>query len=103
MLGEFLKVAAAGAAPILPIVFGLTNFYGKAGLTGKWQLLAAFLTGSGAGILYILATLPPTNFSSWVYTGIFSVAMGLIPSGCYEGMKAASEKGMDAAMGKKSA
>lgn len=95
MLSEFLKVAAAGAAPILPIVFGLTNFYGKAGLSGKWQLLAAFVTGAGAGILYILAAIPPTNFASWVYTGLFAVAMGLIPSGCYEGMKTASAKGIE--------
>ena len=91
MLSEFLKVAAAGAAPILPIVFGLTNFYGnKLGLSGKWQFLAAFLTGVVAGLLYIMAALPPSNFASWVYTGFFAVTMGLVPSGCYEGMKKAT-------------
>jgi hypothetical protein len=79
-------------APFVTLaVLGLATFYGKAGLSGRMQLLAAFGTGLLVGGAFQVASLGvPADFAGWFYVGLTAVLMGLMPSGVYEAVKVAS-------------
>ena len=84
IFAEFLKVALPTAAGLLPIVMALVTYWGKLGVTGKWQLLSSMATGLvlGGFVMYI-QTLPQT-LVEWSAVGLFGLILGLAASGVYE-------------------
>jgi len=90
-MNEYFLALSKNAPFVTLAVFGLATFYGKVGLAGKWQLLAAFLTGLVAGGAFQVASLGvPADFAGWFYVSLTAVLMGLMPSGVYEAVKVAA-------------
>lgn len=81
---KFLELALPTAAGLLPLVMALVTYWGKLGVSGKWQLISSMATGLVVGgfVMYI-QTLPQT-LVEWSATGLFGLILGLAASGVYE-------------------
>ena len=90
---EFLKIAAIIFAPLMAIVFGVVDYIGKLGISGKWQLVSSLLTGLILGSIVMYFTIGPASAVGWFSVALFGLLVGLAASGCYEGIKTASAKG----------
>lgn len=89
-MNEYLLALGKDAPFVTLAVMGLATLYGKLGLSGRWQLLAAFLTGFlGGGAFHVASVGVPADFSGWFYVALSAVLLGLMPSGVYEAIKAA--------------
>ena len=74
-------------------VLGLGWLAGKLGLSGRWQLAAAFGSGVIIGAAFQIASVGiPKTFTEWFYVGITGIIMGLMPSGFYEALKSSAHK-----------
>ena len=84
IFAEFLKLALSTALPLLPLVMALVTYWGKLGVTGKWQLISSMATGLflGGFVMY-LQTFPQT-LVEWSACGLFGLVLGLAASGVYE-------------------
>jgi hypothetical protein len=98
-LSVYIKSAVAGV-PLLFVVMGLVWFWGKLGVTGKWQLGTSMLTGLvlGAGFM-VTQTRPPvgdwyTSFIYWFSNVIYGAGLGLLASGFYNIGKTVLEKAL---------
>ena len=85
---EFLVLALPTASALLPLVMAVVTYWGKLGVSGKWQFVSSMATGLvlGGGVMYfqVLPDLP----SEWFAVGLFGLIMGLAASGVYEVGKA---------------
>ena len=91
-MNEYFNAISKNAPFVTLAVLGLGTFYGKLGLTGRAQLLAAFLTGLvSGGAFQIAAVGMPADFTGWFYVALSAILMGLMPSGVYEALKASSK------------
>ncbi len=97
---EFLKIAGIVFTPMLAIVFGVVDYIGKWGVKGKWQLASSLVTGLILGGIVMYFTTYPNTPVAWFSVALFGLLIGLAASGCYEGIKSASEKGSQSAGGK---
>ncbi len=90
---EFLKFAGLFYLPTLAIVFGLVDYYGKWGVKGKAQLASSLATGLVIGGVIMYFTTYPDTPVAWFSVALYGLLVGLGASGCYNGIKTASEKG----------
>ncbi len=95
----FLKTAAILFPALLPIVFGVVNYIGKLGVKGIWQLVSSLLVGLVLGSIIMFFTIAPKTAVAWFSVALFGLIVGLAASGCYEGIKSATEKGNQSAGG----
>ncbi len=90
---KFLEFAGLFYLPTLAIVFGLVDYYGKWGVKGKVQLASSLITGLIIGGLIMYFTTYPNTPVAWFSMALYGLLVGLGASGCYNGIKTASEKG----------
>ena len=91
-MNEYFAALSKNAPFVTLAVLGLATFYGKLGLAGRAQLAAAFVTGLLAGGAFQVASVGmPVDFTGWFYVVLSAILMGLMPSGVYEAVKAASK------------
>jgi hypothetical protein len=91
-MNVYFEALSKNAPFVTLAVLGLGTFYGKLGLTGRVQLLAAFITGFLVGGGFQVASVGvPVDFSGWFYVALSAILMGLMPSGVYEAVKAAKQ------------
>ncbi len=95
---EFLKSAGIFFFPVLSIVFSIVDFIGKMGVKGRWQLMSSLLTGLILGGVIMYFTTQPTTAVGWFSISLFGLLTGLGASGCYNGIKKASNKGATEAL-----
>jgi len=93
MIQEYFLGLSKNAPFVVMAVLGLGWLAGKLGLSGRWQLAAAFGCGAIIGGAFQIASVgAPVTFAEWFYVGITSIIMGLMPSGFYEAVKESSSK-----------
>lgn len=81
---EFFQSAGVTTALIFPMVMGLVTYYGKFGITGKWQLVSSMVTGLvlGGFVMYVLVV--PATLIQYTAVGLYGLTLGLGASGVYE-------------------
>jgi len=70
------------------------DYLGKWGVKGKWQLASSLIAGLVLGGIVMYFTTYPATAVAWFSVALFGLLIGLAASGCYEGIKAASAKGV---------
>jgi len=81
---EFLKVALPTVAGLLPFVMALVTYWGKLGVSGKWQLLSSMATGLVLGGFFMYIQVFPKTLVEWASVGFVGLVLGLSASGVYE-------------------
>jgi len=84
LFSEFLKLALPTAAGLLPIVMALVTYWGKLGVSGKWQTVSSMATGLVLGGFVMYIQVLPQNLIEWSAVGLFGLILGLAASGVYE-------------------
>ena len=82
--------AVVNGIPLVFVIFGLVALLKNAGVVGKWLLLSSFGIGVVFGVLYQYSLAPLNGFAAWFGAVIYGLALGLVASGVYEGIRAAS-------------
>jgi len=82
---SFFEVSAKSGPIVVLIVLGLVQLYGKAGVSGKWQLFSSLFTGIIIGGAFQVAALgTPATFAEWFAVVMYGLLMGLTATGTYE-------------------
>ncbi len=93
MIQEYFLSLSKNAPFVVMAVLGLGWLAGKLGLSGRWQLAAAFGSGVIIGAAFQIASVGiPKTFTEWFYVGITGIIMGLMRSGFYEALKSSAHK-----------
>jgi hypothetical protein len=98
-LQSFIQTGLITSAALLPFTMALVTLWGKFGLTGKWQLASALVTGVLLGGLFMYVQAPPTNLAGWVSVAFVGLVEGLGATGVYEVGKNLIEKSPPPAAG----
>ena len=99
-ISEFFKISAATAPFVILAVLGLVTWFGKLGVTGKWQLVTAMVLGLifGGGLLVAIMGLP-IAFSGWFAIILYGTLLGLFASGIYDTGKKITGQAIERALG----
>ena len=90
---ETLSQYAGASVFLMSIIMALVTYWGKLGVSGKWQLISSLATGLVIGGGFMWIELAPTTVVDWVTVGIYGLLLGLTASGVYEvGKELAAKK-----------
>ena len=81
---ETITQYAGASVFLMSIIMALVTYWGKLGITGKWQLVSSLSTGLVIGGGFMWIELAPTNVAGWVAVVIYGLLLGLTASGVYE-------------------
>ena len=83
-LAVFIKTALITDTALLPFTMALVNYWGKLGISGKWQLVSSMLTGLVLGGFFMFIQVNPQTLVDWSLVGFVGLVEGLAASGVYE-------------------
>lgn len=88
---EYFKDAIVAGVPLLFAVFGLVAWIKDMGVSGKPLTATSMGVGLLLGVLYQYSQVPMVTFSQWFSAVVFGIALGVVASGVYKGLKSATE------------
>jgi len=95
-LMDLLKEVATGS-PVVILVLAVVQWFklfktkdGNQLITGNGLLIISLLVGLALGILLHMATVMPVGYSGWIQLVIAGLIYGLVASGVFDVIKAAS-------------
>jgi len=81
---ETITQYAGASVFLMSIIMALVTYWGKLGVTGKWQLVSSLATGLVIGGGFMWIELAPADAVSWVAVVLYGLLLGLTASGVYE-------------------
>lgn len=94
-LQGFIQTGLVTSALLLPFTMAFVTLWGKFGLTGKWQLASALVTGLVLGGFFMYVQSSPTTLVGWSLVVFVGLVEGLGASGVFEVVKNATAKNVE--------